>query len=582
MEGGGQWLRRLAAAVLVAALLQRGAAALSASRAGQPRSQARLYQFPEGFLFGAGTSAVQVEGAWNADGKGENIWDHLLHTRPNFTEDGRNADVADDSYHKYKEDIAALASMGGNVYRFSISWARILPAGDLSSINQAGINHYSNLIDALLEKGITPMVTMNHFDLPQKLQDLGGWTNPFIADNFVDYAKVLYDNFGDRVKLWSTFNQPDYIASGYTSDTEAPALNASGVGDYMAGYTLLMAHARAWRLYDEQYRAKYNGKVGITLNVDWAEPATNSAEDIAAAERSLQFTAGIWAHPIYTKQGDYPEVVRTRVDANSKAEGRLRTRLPPLTPEDINYIRGTADFLSLNHYTTWLVSAGESGNVPSKVRDSGAVTSPATDFPLSLGSKWLRVVPVGLRKTLNWLSVNYPGYPIIVTENGCSDDGSTLDDKQRVAYIRCYLSELLKAINEDGIDVFGYIVWSLIDNFEWQASYTSRFGLYHVDFNDPELPRTAKSSVTFLKGVIAANALSSQYFATDTDQKNSTCYVWPDEQKSKSVPRSHRKVSVPQQGRTTHQRANEMRGRNRGRQGHQAAVRNSGTRSRAS
>ncbi|XP_047004632.1 myrosinase 1-like [Schistocerca americana] len=473
-------------------------------------------QFPEGFLFGASSAAYQIEGGWNADGKGESIWDRLLHTFPNLTTDGRNGDVAADSYHKYKEDVEALASIGANFYRFSISWPRILPTGDTNVINQAGIDYYNNLINALLEKGIQPLVTIYHWDLPFELQKLGGWTNPRIAEYYVQYAKVLFENFGDRVKLWITINEPDMFTKGYaTWGQQAPSVNASGIGDYQAGHTVLLAHAGAWHLYDEHFRPTQKGKIGITLNIDWSEPATDSADDAEAAERSLQFTGGLFAHPIFSSEGDYPSVVRLRVDANSKAEGRGVSRLPSFTTSEVEYIRGTSDFFGLNHYTSWYVADGVEGTVPSKTYDSGTITTPMTEYPLTY-SAWLRVIPSGIRKIVNWVSKTYPGHPILITENGCSDDGSTLDDQQRIEYYTGYLSEVVKAINVDGVDVIGYSAWSIIDNLEWMAGYTNHFGVFRVDYDDPDRPRTAKASASVLKKIYESNSVPLEYFTPDS------------------------------------------------------------------
>ncbi|KAJ4446058.1 hypothetical protein ANN_12744 [Periplaneta americana] len=218
------------------------------------------YAFPDGFLFGTATSSYQVEGAWLEDGKSLNIWDTLTHNKSNLISDRSNGDVACDSYHKYKEDVQLLKELGVNFYRFSVSWSRILPTGHINVVNQAGIDYYNNLINELLADGIQPMVTMYHWDLPQTLQDLGGWPNQVMAQYFEDYARVLFTNYGDRVKYWITFNEPSVFTAGYESVAfHAPNVGATGFGQYLATHTVLKAHARAYHLYDNEFRAAQQG-----------------------------------------------------------------------------------------------------------------------------------------------------------------------------------------------------------------------------------------------------------------------------------------------------------------------------------
>ncbi|XKL62633.1 hypothetical protein PGB90_002466 [Kerria lacca] len=219
---------------------------------------------PSDIMFACSTASYQVEGAWNIDGKGENIWDRLTHTNPNFVSNKDNGDIACDSYHLYKEDVKLIKDIGFDMYRFSISWARILPNGDLTSINDAGIGYYHNLIDELLESGIKPMVTMYHWDLPQKLQDIGGWMNSLIVDYIEDYADLLFKLYGDKVKWWITINEPSEIIDGYSSDRYAPDLNLDSPANYIVGHNILKAHAKIFRLYNTKYRSKQQG-IFITL-----------------------------------------------------------------------------------------------------------------------------------------------------------------------------------------------------------------------------------------------------------------------------------------------------------------------------
>ncbi|XP_049766119.1 myrosinase 1-like [Schistocerca cancellata] len=476
----------LALVIAVSAVLTTGSA------------QSATNRFPDGFLLGAASAAYQIEGGWDEDGKGESIQDYLFHNYPEYTL-GMTGDVACDSYHKYKEDVQMLRDINANAYRFSISWSRVLPTGDVDVINQAGIDYYNNLINELLANGIQPLVTMYHFDLPQALQYLGGWPNELMADYFVEYARVLFENFGDRVKWWITFNEPAVFANGYASVGFAPSQNASGIGDYLSTHTVIKAHARVWHLYDEQYRATQNGSVGITLNMGGPEPASNSTEDAEASERGRQFQVGIFAQPIFSAEGDYPAVVRQRVDANSAAEGRPRSRLPTFTQEEVQYIRGSADFIGLNHYSTEFVTSGVSGISPSKSRDSGVVSSRN------------EASPSGFRRLLNWIANEYPGYPIIVTENGWKDSGGR-NDTDRINYYIGFLGALLEAVNTDEVPVIGYTTWSLMDNLEWNLGFTVKFGVYEVDFSSPNRTRTPKDSAAFIAEVYGTRQLPEQYF----------------------------------------------------------------------
>lgn len=216
--------------------------------------------FPEDFLFGVATAAYQIEGAWNEDGKGENIWDTLTHDHPEYIQDNSTGDIACDSYHKVEEDIALIKNLGVDFYRFSLSWSRILPKGYSYKVNKAGIAYYNKLIDGLIENGIEPMVTLYHWDLPKDFQDLGGWPNELIADYFEDYAKVAFDYFGDRVKYWITFNEPYNVCyQGYGDTKKAPALNMTGFADYLCTHTVLKAHARVYHLYNDTYKPTQKG-----------------------------------------------------------------------------------------------------------------------------------------------------------------------------------------------------------------------------------------------------------------------------------------------------------------------------------
>lgn len=447
--------------------------------------------FPTNFLIGAATSAFQTEGAWNESGKEASIWDTYVHTRP-FIVDGSTGDVAADSYHQYKQDIKALTELGVDFYRFSISWPRVLPTGLVNVVNQAGIDFYSNLIDELKANGIEPMVTMYHWDLPQALQDLGGWANPVIAEYFEDYAHLLYTHFGDRVKWWITINEPLNVALGYYNiQSRAPGVDARGTGGYLAVHTILLAHAKAYRLYDKEFRSKQEGKVSLSIPTSWFEPVSNSSADVEAADLQLQMIFGLYTHPIYSAEGDYPPMVRKLLDKVSAAQGLRQSSLRQFTHEEILNIRGAYDFFGLNYYSLFFVkslrSLDETATSEFLYADITATPEWATN-----DSDFTRA-PWGFRKLLNWIKKEYNNVPVFVTENGFPDDGDMLDIG-RIKYIVSHMSEMVKAIHEDGCNVTGYAVWSLIDNMEWEKGYTEKFGLYHVNFSDPNRQRSPRSS----------------------------------------------------------------------------------------
>lgn len=249
------------------------------------------------FKFGAATASYQIEGGWNADGKGENIWDHAVHSNPSPIKNNDTGDIACDSYHKYKEDVKLLKDLGVSFYRFSISWSRILPSGYTNQINQAGVNYYINLLKELRAAGIEPMVSLYHWDLPQPLQDIGGWTNPLLADHFADYARLCFKFFGDYIKTWITINEPYAVCYyGYGIALMAPFISNNGVGEYLCGHTVLLSHAKAYRLYDEEFRPTQNGRIAVIVDTDWCEPYSSDSKDIEAAETKLQFKVNILVH----------------------------------------------------------------------------------------------------------------------------------------------------------------------------------------------------------------------------------------------------------------------------------------------
>ncbi|XP_074001413.1 lactase/phlorizin hydrolase isoform X1 [Numenius arquata] len=473
-----------------------------------PKEDEFLYgEFPKNFWWSVATAAYQIEGGWRADGKGLSIWDKFSHTPLKISNDD-TGDVACDSYHKIEEDVEMLKSLKVSHYRFSISWSRILPDGTTRYINEMGLNYYERLIDALLAAKIMPQVTLYHWDLPQALQNVGGWENDTIVQRFKEYAELLFQRLGDKVKFWITLNEPYNTAyCGYGVGTAAPGISVRpGRAPYVVGHNLIKAHAEAWHLYNETYRAKQGGLISITINSDWAEPRNpHNQEDVEAARRYLQFLLGWFAHPIF-KNGDYNEVMKKRIRDRSLAQGLKQSRLPEFTESEKQRIKGTYDYFGLNHYTTVLAyNLNYPAGVLSYDSDRG-VASVSDRSWLNSGSLWLKVTPFGFRKLLRWIKEEYNDPPIYVTENGVSERGALdFNDTWRTHYYRSYINEALKAVVLDGVDLRGYTAWTLMDNFEWAVGFDERFGFYHVNFTDPDLPRRPKASARFYSQIINCN-----------------------------------------------------------------------------
>ncbi|XP_077983311.1 cytosolic beta-glucosidase-like [Glandiceps talaboti] len=481
----------------------------------EPERDRLLYgHFPENFTWAAATAAYQIEGAWNEDGKGESIWDAFTHESGHIYM-GHTGDIACDSYHKIDEDVALLKKLNVTHYRFSISWTRIFPDGIPKKVNENGMKYYERLVDALLAANIQPMVTLYHWDLPQTLQDIGGWENDFVAVYFNSYAEICFMTLGNRVKLWITFNEPAVVARGYEGGMKAPGLKNQGSSVYRVTHNILKAHALTWHTYDKNYRATQGGQVGITLNCDWVIPATDSEDDKMAVERFLQFQFGWFAHPII--HGDYPEMMKKQVMEKSHAQGLTSSRLPSFNQDEINLIRGTADFLGVNHYTTKYVAHQVAELMPAGLSADQDLRGWHDENWPKCGVGWLRPVPWGIRKLLSWVKAEYGAIPVYVTESGVaelSEDMPKLNDTWRIQYYTSYINEVLKAYKLDGVDVRGYTAWSLMDNFEWADGYKSRFGLYYVDFNDPNRPRTQKASTEIFAEIVRNNGYPEQRLDT--------------------------------------------------------------------
>jgi beta-glucosidase len=435
------------------------------------------YKFPSNFLWGAATASYQIEGAWNTDGKGESIWDRFSHTPGKIT-NGDTGDVACDHYHRYVDDIALMRQLGLKAYRFSTSWSRVLPAGR-GYVNAAGLDFYDRLVDRLLAANIEPFLTLHHWDLPQALYELGGWLNRDICLDFADYAVLMVKRLGDRVRNWTTFNEPGVIAwDGYFSGEHAPG-EQDIVKARQVTHNLMVAHGLATQAIRA---ANPNLKVGIVLSQWNADAADDDPKSIANASHAWNSGETTFLHPIF--RGYYhPEQV--------EAAGET---MPKIQSGDMALIAQKLDFLGINSYSRSLYDAnGRVDNVPgSEYTDMG----------------WEVCAPA-MRRMLNRINNDYDLPPIYITENGAafpdmvSADGK-VHDPRRLDYLKNHFIQTRLAM-QDGVDVRGYFVWSLLDNFEWGHGYTKRFGIVRVDYDTQK--RIIKDSGEWYSRVIATNTV---------------------------------------------------------------------------
>jgi len=449
--------------------------------------------FDKNFVWGCATSSYQIEGAHNIDGKGPSIWDAFC-SIPGKITNNEHGNVANDHYHRFKDDVKILKELGVDAYRFSISWARILPDGK-GKVNEKGIEFYNNLIDELLENGIKPWVTLYHWDLPLALQlEHSGWLSRDTIKHFVHYAETCFKHFGDRVDNWITFNEPWVVSIlGHGVGVFAPG-RVSKSEPYLVAHHLILAHAETVKVFRDNYKRE-GAKIGMSNNCDWREPLTNKNEDIEAALRSLEFFLGWFADPIYL--GDYPKVMKKR----------LGDRLPEFTIQEKKLIKGSSDFFGLNHYTTMYAShditvGGQSvyGNGGIS-EDQSVALSVSPDWKFS-EMNWA-VAPWGLRKLLNWIKERYANPDVYITENGYANKDSVIngeiDDQNRLEYHSGYIEACSDSIG-DGVSLKGYFAWSFMDNFEWAQGFSKRFGLYYVDFDS--LDRVPKNSAKWYSAFI--------------------------------------------------------------------------------
>lgn len=443
-----------------------------------------LRLFPNGFLWGAATSAYQIEGSPEADGAGRSIWHRFSHS-PGRTVNNETGDVACDHYRRYKEDVALMKRLGLRAYRFSVSWSRILPDGT-GRVNQGGLDFYNRLVDELLANDIQPLLTLYHWDLPEALDDRGGWLNRDVASWFAEYAEVMYKSLDDRVKMWTTLNEPWVVSDGgYLHGALAPG-HRNHFEAPIASHNLLRAHAAAVAAY----RAIGKNQVGLVVNLEPKYPASMSDEDLAATRRADAYMNRQYLDPLFF--GEYPPEMR---DMFGEA-------WPEFPSADFEQLRVPFDFLGINYYTRGLTKYDASNLVERATR----VRNPRAAYT---ETSW-EVFPQGLTDILTWTTERYGKMPLYVTENGAAfydpptATNGRVEDPLRVNYLRAHLHAILDAI-EKGADVRGYMCWSLLDNYEWALGYSKRFGIVHVDYET--LERTPKDSAKFYSSVIAANGL---------------------------------------------------------------------------
>jgi beta-glucosidase len=420
------------------------------------------YTFPEGFLWGSATSAYQVEGSPLADGAGPSIWQRFAHT-PGRTHDGDTGDVACDHYHRFRDDIALMRTLGLKAYRFSVAWARVLPAGR-GRVNTAGLDFYERLVDTLLEHGIEPMVTLYHWDLPAALDDRGGWLNPDIASWFAEYAQVMFRRLDGRVKLWATLNEPWVVTDGgYLHGVLAPG-HRNRFEAPIATHHLLRAHGMAVRAYRNQGKHQ----IGLVVNLEPKYPASTSAEDAAATARAEAYMNRQYLDPIFL--GRYP----------AELKAIFGEAWPEWPDEDFAVIGEPLDFIGINYYTR-SVTRHDADAWPLQ---AGAVRQKQATYT---ETGW-EVFPQGLTDALAWVKDRYGNPPVYITENGAAfyDPPSVAGD-------------------ELGCDVRGYFAWSFLDNLEWSLGFSKRFGIVHVNFATQ--CRTPKASARFFSKIIAAHGV---------------------------------------------------------------------------
>ena len=442
-------------------------------------------QFPAGFSWGTATASYQVEGAWNEDGKGESIWDRFSRTDGKIL-NGDTGDVTCDQYHRFKEDVAIMKQLGMRGYRFSIAWSRVFPDGK-GNVNPAGLSYYSRLVDELLANGITPFPTLYHWDLPQALQDEGGWANRDIVGHFARYAETCVNALGDRVKNWMVFNEPwVFTFIGLLYGQHAPGVRDSTTC-MKATHIVNLSQAAAMKAMRATGKAEM---IGTAFSMSSMYPASDSEEDRAAAERQHAFSNTWFLDPIV--KGAYPQAYVDQDAMLAKMDIRLG---------DMDAMRSTFDFIGINLYQRSIIANDPSG------RNTGARQVPGPGPRTAFN--W-EVWPAALYQMIKRIDADYGHPPIYVTENGCSyptapNAEGRVPDQERVEFYNGYVGQVARAFDE-GCDVRGYYAWTLLDNFEWATGFSQRFGLTHCDFENGQ-KRTIKDSGYWFRDLIAKNEI---------------------------------------------------------------------------
>ena len=448
--------------------------------------QTGVRNFPAGFVWGTAASAYQVEGAWNEDGRAPSIWDTFCR-QPGKVWHGECGDVASDHYHRYADDVQIMADLGLKAYRFSVAWPRILPEGT-GAVNPKGLDFYERLVDLLLAKGIEPYLNLYHWDLPQALQDRGGWPNREIVHYFADYAQVVSKRLGDRVSHWITHNEP-FVAAvlGYLLGEHAPGIQDPAAA-MAAVHHLLLSHGYACQVLREQVR---NPSIGVALNLSPVYPASDSEEDHRAVSRYDAILNRVFLEALL--QGRYP----------AEAMDILGAFFPPIQADDMQRIAAPLAFLGVNYYSRTVVR-----HDPATFLIQAAQVQPeGRDY----SGMW-EIYPEGIYDLLMRIQRDYHPADIMITENGiCVPDGVDVDgrvrDTRRIEYLRDHLLQVHRAM-QAGVPVSGYFVWSLLDNFEWAFGYSKRFGLVHVDFETQK--RTVKDSGRWFAGLVEENGVRGE------------------------------------------------------------------------
>lgn len=445
----------------------------------------------QSIAFGVAGSAYQMEGATDKDGRSQSVWDKYVKEKPWEIRDGSNANVACDFYNKYKEDVALMKKMGIKNYRFSISWSRLIPSGRKGgAVNQKGLEFYNSLINELIKNGISPAATLYHWDLPQANQDAyEGFMGRQLVDDFKYYAETAFKSFGDRVKTWTTFNEPWVICTNqYGNGAFAPGINKGDYGKWTCGHNLLLAHAEAVKSYRDNYKKSQGGKIGMALWSEWSEPYSDDWKDRRAAQNKMDIDFGWFADAIHF--GDYPELVKKVYPQYIKG----------FSDYEKSILKKSYDFMGLTLYTAKYARDNGDANgwwVLTEGRDGKTIGEQAESY-------WLYNVPWSINRITTYMSKRY-GYPEIqILENGISEKGeagetgiAALQDPLRTKYFRGYIDEVCKS-KKAGSKITAYYAWSFLDNWEWKEGFSTKFGIVNVDFKNKALPRTPKDSAKWL------------------------------------------------------------------------------------